>query len=104
MLAAGIVRMHPFVIGELAMGNLNPWQGTIDLLGRILPSRLASHDEFFSFMGAGRLMGSGIGFVDAHLLAAAVGQDGLAVWTRDKRLLLEAETLGVAYRPIAPRQ
>ena len=42
------------------------------------------------------LMGRGIGWVDANLLAS-VSQDSAKLWTRDKRLNAIAQDLNLAY-------
>jgi predicted nucleic acid-binding protein len=47
-----------------------------------------------------RLFGAGIGYVDAHLLAAALFADGLTLWTQDRRLLPVATRLGIAAHPL----
>lgn len=46
-------------------------------------------------------MGKGLGFVDAHLLAAALlaTEEGMRLWTRDASLDGVAARLGVACRP-----
>lgn len=49
------------------------------------------------------LMGRGLGFVDVHLLGAALHQPGTRLWTRDRRLHAVAAELGVAYSPAAGR-
>ncbi len=91
----GQVMCHPFVIGELACGNLANRGEVLTLLAR-LPSALpATHEEVLRMVEARRLMGSGLGWVDAHLLGAAVLQ-GLVFWTLDRRLSRAANTLGVA--------
>lgn len=45
------------------------------------------------------LFGRGIGYVDAHLIAAVRFTRATSLWTRDKRLHLAAESLGVAFTP-----
>ena len=42
-------------------------------------------------------MGRGIGFIDAHLLASLALSSHTLLWTRDKRLVLVAEQLGMAF-------
>jgi predicted nucleic acid-binding protein len=46
------------------------------------------------------LFGLGIGYVDAHLLAAVVLSPETALWTRDKRFRGVADKLGVAANPL----
>jgi hypothetical protein len=90
-----VVVMHPFVVGELACGNFSNRDATLELLQQLRSVTVAEHDEVLSFVRARRLHGRGIGYVDAHLLAAAaIG--GCRLWTKDKRLHAVAATLGIA--------
>jgi predicted nucleic acid-binding protein len=87
---------HPFVIGELLLGRA---LGTDELIGDLntLPKAVvASVDEVLKFISGRKLPGSGIGYVDAHLLAAAVLTAETLIWTRDKRLLTVARSLSLA--------
>lgn len=94
--AAGVL-MHPFVLGELACGNLRNRQEVLGLLKDLPQATAARDDEVLFFIERRALMGRGIGYVDAHLLAA-VSLDGSArLWTRDKRLQAVAQGLGLAY-------
>ncbi len=77
--------MHPFVIGELAAGNLHPWERSLAAL-RLLPTAPVVDDNaFYGFIFACGLMGTGLSFVDLHLLASAMSSESL-LWSRDKRL------------------
>lgn len=96
MLEAGRASVHPFVIGELACGNLANRSEVLALLDRLPQSPVATQGEILTFIEHHELMGRGIGFVDAHLLASALlGQ--ISLWTRDRRLAMLATDLGVAY-------
>lgn len=97
MLQDNQVCIHPWVVGELACGNLTNRSEVLALLGALPPLTPASADEVLHFIEKRRLMGRGIGYVDVHLLAAAVIH-GVDFWTRDKRLLDMAMELGVAYQ------
>jgi predicted nucleic acid-binding protein len=94
-LLRSVVVMHPFVVGELACGNFSNRDATLELLQQLRSVTVAEHDEVLSFIRARKLYGRGIGYVDAHLLAAAA-IEGCQLWTRDKRLQAMAATLGVA--------
>jgi predicted nucleic acid-binding protein len=94
-LRRSVVLMHPFVVGELACGNFSNRDAIFELLQQLRSVTVAEHDEVLSFIRARELYGHGIGYVDAHLLAAAV-IEGCQLWTRDKRLHTLAATLGVA--------
>ena len=89
------VVMHPFVVGELAAGSLADWKRSVAAL-RLIPSALCiDEDAFYDFVGERKLMGSGLSFVDLHILASAAAS-GFDLWTRDKRLLETAERIGCA--------
>lgn len=91
--------MHPFVLGELACGNLQQ-RAELLALFRALPQVTIAHDdEVLFFIERHELMGRGIGYLDAHLLAAVTLDVGAQLWTRDKRLHALAETLKMAYTP-----
>ncbi|WP_066527191.1 type II toxin-antitoxin system VapC family toxin [Sphingobium sp. EP60837] len=89
------VLSHPFVIGELALGSLRQRDLILEAL-RGLPSALVAHDdEVHAFIDRHRLFGLGIGYIDAHLLAATCLTPDACFWTRDKRLRAAASQLGV---------
>ena len=90
--------IHPFVIGELACGNLARRQEILAML-QDLPALPAAEDsEVLYFIGRNQLMGRGIGYIDMHLLAAAALAPPARLWTRDKRLGAAADRLGLAHR------
>lgn len=91
----GDVVMHPFVIGELLLGHVPRITDMMDDLGRLPKATVASAEEVLEFIALKKLPGSAIGYVDAHLLAAAALTPEAAVWTRDKRLLAAAESLAL---------
>jgi predicted nucleic acid-binding protein len=92
----GRVLMHPFVIGELACGNLGNRTELLRLLGELPRVEVAEHDEVLVFIEAHALMGRGIGYVDAHLLASTALEGDVRLWTRDRRLDSIARDLGFA--------
>ena len=79
------VLCHPFVIGELACGNLRNRIEVIALLGQLAPAEPADDAEVLEFVERNRLYSSGLGWVDAHLLASTV-LSGALLWTLDRRL------------------
>ncbi len=87
---------HPFVVGELACGNLKNRQTLIELLQALPPVKSAMDHEVMNFIESKNLMGKGIGYIDAHLCASAL-ISGFKLWTRDKRLLSVAQSLGCAW-------
>lgn len=95
-LEAGQVRVHPFVVGELACGNLRARAEVLRLLQALPVSPMATDSEVLFFMDQQALMGRGIGYIDVHLLASA-RLGGFLLWTRDKKLHAIAAGLGLAY-------
>jgi hypothetical protein len=91
--------MHPFVIGELAAGNLANWRQTIAALRSLRQAPVVDDHNFFNVVFEHRLMGTGLGFVDIHLLVATLTTHDGKLWSRDKRLAMHAERLGRAYNP-----
>lgn len=96
LLEQGDVVIHPWIIGELACGNLTNRRELL-LLFRSLPSvRVATDEEVFQLMEGRKLFGKGIGWVDIHILAASLIED-IRFWTGDKRLKKIANSLKIAY-------
>ena len=91
------VMCHPFIIGELACGNLKNRDELLSLLKSLPLAPTIEFDEFIFFVERNRLMGIGIGFVDVHLLASAQLTE-IPLWTADKRLKSAATKLGLAYK------
>jgi predicted nucleic acid-binding protein len=98
LLIANRVLMHPFVLGELACGNLHNRKAIISLLMRLPQCIIADDDEVLFFIEQHQLMGLGIGYIDAHLLAATSLSESARLWTRDKRLASAATRLAQAYK------
>jgi hypothetical protein len=95
LLESGEILTHPFVIGEVAMGNLPRRETFLDALHKLRGALVATDHEAMSLMERERLYGQGIGFVDLHLLASARLTPGASLWTRDRRLREIAQRLGV---------
>ncbi len=91
------VVIHPFIIGELACGNLKNRAELLALLRKLPAVHSAQQEEVLYFIEHNRLMGRGIGFIDAHLLASLALSSHILLWTHDKRLGLAAEQLGMAF-------
>jgi predicted nucleic acid-binding protein len=96
------VLAHPFVIGELALGNLRNRASLLDDLQDLPRAVAAENDEVLQFIATHRLFGTGIGYIDAHLLVAARVTGETSVWTRDKRFLSIAERLDLAWSEPKP--
>jgi predicted nucleic acid-binding protein len=89
------VAWHPFVLGELVLGNLRRGSEVPALLVELPQVVLAEHDEALGFVAAHRLGGAGIGWVDVHLLCS-VALSHARLWTLDRRLAAVAARLGLA--------
>lgn len=89
------VLVHPAVVGELALGHLSAREEILGLLSSLSYAKVASDAEVLSLVEAEHLFGLGIGYMDAHLLAAAL-LTGAGLWTRDKRLTAAGTRLGLA--------
>ncbi len=98
LLEQGAVLMHPFVLGELACGQLGNRDELLELLRGLPEAAVATHAETLGFIELHALMGKGIGYIDVHLLASAVLEGEVSLWTRDKRLARIAHGLALAYR------
>ena len=96
LLVAGQVLVHPYVVGELALGNLRNRDTVLTTLQEMPQAGVATESEVLRFIGEQALFGMGIGYVDAHLLAAVRRTPGSLLWTRDKRLLAACAQLGIA--------
>jgi len=92
------VLAHPQVIGELALGQLRHRDAVLSELMELPRATVASDDEVLRLIERETLYGSGLGYVDAHLLAATRLTPGALIWTRDRRLLSAAEKLSLAAR------
>ena len=96
LLNDGMALCHPFIVGELACGNLKD-RTEILLYLQLLPVSVeAEHNDVLSFIENNRLMGKGMGYVDAHLLTSAF-LTGAPLWTLDKKLAQAADTLHIKY-------
>ena len=96
LLEEGRVATHLYVIGELACGHLHNRDEIIRLLTTLHPCDVASHDEVLALIDRWKLMGTGLGYVDVHLLASAlIGRTRL--WTLDRRLKHAALRLDIVH-------
>ena len=92
LLNEGAVLIHRFVIEELACGNLPNRKETLALLHSLPAAAAAEYAEVLDFIAGERLHGTGIGSVDAHLMASA-RLAGAKVWSKDKAFCREAKRL-----------
>ena len=96
LLEDGEVLCHPFIIGELACGNLKNRVEILSLLQALPQAKVAGHDEIMEFIEIHDLAGTGLGYVDVHLLASALLSKA-PLWTADRSLSTAAEKLGIRF-------
>ena len=93
----GEVIMHPFVIGELACGNLRNRRELLSLWSNLPSAPAATDREALAFIDGNRLMGSGLGYIDVHLLASTALAGTATLWTKDRQLAAAAAKLNLAH-------
>jgi len=96
-LEGGRVLMHPFVLGELACGNLNKRSEVLRLLRDLPMAPTATDPEVLVLIESRALVGRGIGYIDVHLLASTALEGVAWLWTRDRRLAETAAELELAF-------
>ena len=97
LLVDGEVLCHPFVMGELACGTLKRRAEILDLLRHLPQAPLVSHEEALTFVAAHALSGTGVGWIDVHVLSSTL-LVGAQLWTLDRPLARAARTIGVFYK------
>src|ERR1700749_1409671 len=86
---------HPFLVAELALGNLRQRQQTLKNLDQLPQVSVLTLAEVRAMIEARHIYGTGIGLIDAHLVASCLAKPGTALWTRDNRLASVASSLGI---------
>jgi predicted nucleic acid-binding protein len=104
LLEQNLVAMHPCIIGELACGNLDDRDQLLGYFQKLPSAPKATDEEVLYFIDEAKLMGNGIGWVDAHLLASVKLDPSQKLWTRDKRLKSIATELGLAWERAGARR
>ena len=97
LIAEGEIALHPYVFGELALGGFPARGLVVDEMMALARPPVASTAETLAFIAWAELSGTGVGYVDTHLLISARLLVGGTLLTNDKRLHTQAERLGVAY-------
>jgi hypothetical protein len=87
---------HPLVYGELLMGDVGGRAAALRVYETFPACVPVAHDAVIAFVRHHRLMGTGIGWIDGHLLAAAV-RDRVALWTVDQPLVRAAQALACGF-------
>lgn len=87
---------HPFIVGELACGNLKNRSEILALLQALPMSTQAEHEDVMQFIENYKLMGKGLGYIDVHLLASSLLTE-VPIWTLDKKLNEVSVELGISF-------
>jgi predicted nucleic acid-binding protein len=95
LLDSKMVVVHPFVIGELALGRWPHRAAILYRLRKMSQAPVARDADVLRLIEDLALSGSGIGYMDAHLLASVLLTSGARVWTRDKALRTVARQLAL---------
>lgn len=95
LLRVGMVVVHPFVIGEVALGSFPGRTALLDYLAGLRQARVAGDEEVLRLIDDWALYGTGIGYMDAHLLASVLLTSRARLWTRDKKLREVAKQLSL---------
>jgi predicted nucleic acid-binding protein len=98
LLNARQVLIHPFVIGEVALGLIKQRDIVIDALYQLPRVQAAVDSEVLGFIDRQNLFGRGVGYIDVHLLAATRLTAGATLWTIDRKLHAVADDLGLAMK------
>lgn len=94
LVSDGLAHLHPYVLCELALGARPPVDERVlfGLMEGLRRAPLVSPQQTLALIERERLARTGIGYVDAALLASA-RQGGLRIWTRDRPLRAVAARL-----------
>jgi predicted nucleic acid-binding protein len=90
------VLTHPFVIGEIALGAIRSRAAVLAALDELPSVPVARDDDVLYLIEQHQLFGRGVGYIDAHLIAATRLRPGTKLWTRDRRLLAVANQFALS--------
>ncbi|HEY1239674.1 MAG TPA: PIN domain-containing protein [Bryobacteraceae bacterium] len=71
LLQAENIGLHPFIFGELAAGNLRNRERVLAYFASLPQLPIAPENEVHHLLASRRLWGSGLGWIDLHILTAA---------------------------------
>jgi predicted nucleic acid-binding protein len=89
------VVVHPLVRLELALGSIANRDEVLRDLSLLPQAVIADTDELFRLVELRKFYRRGLGVTDLHLIASALFDKSLTIWTRDRRLGEAAEEFGV---------
>lgn len=96
LLANQQIVMHPFIMGELATGSLKERYKTLLGLRRIYTLHPVAHEDVLDLLETKKLFSRGVGYMDLHLLAAALANPPVRILTDDRRFGLVVEEFGLS--------
>ena len=96
LLEEGAVSVHPFIVGELACGNLKNRKTIFQYLSYLPKVKQAQEEEVLGFLEVHELYGRGLAYVDVHLLVSAI-LSHTPLWTFDKELQTLARQFKISY-------
>jgi predicted nucleic acid-binding protein len=86
---------HPLVRLELALGSIATREKVLADLALLPQVPVAETGELFGLVEVRKLYRRGIGITDLHLVASALFDKSISIWTRDRRLGDIADELGL---------
>jgi len=86
---------HPLVRLELALGSIANREKVLADLALLPHVAVAETEELFELVEFRRLYRRGIGITDLHLVASALFDKSILIWTRDRRLGEVADECGI---------
>ena len=86
---------HPLVRLELALGSIADREKVLADLALLPHVSIAETEELFGLVELRRLYRRGIGNTDLHLIASALYDKSIFIWTRDRRLGEIADEFGI---------
>jgi len=95
LLLSDDVVTHPLIRLELALGSIANREVVLADLARLPQVQVAKTEELFHLVELRKLYRRGIGITDLHLLASALIDKSISIWTRDRRLGDIADELGL---------
>jgi len=95
LLRARQILAHPFVLGEVALGSVRDRRVALAILHDLPTSTVAEGKGVLKLIDDWALTGTGIGYMDAHLLASVLLTPGARLWTRDRALRRVAQQLSL---------
>jgi predicted nucleic acid-binding protein len=96
LLEQGLVACHPFILGEIACGDIRNRYEIISLLNDLPSTDILDHSDIMEFIENRKIMNKGIGYIDVHLLGSALVSE-TPLWTFDKALKKIAIQLSIEY-------